>query len=279
VTPSELRPFDSLAQQQRSEYDAVFLDALNMLYVAFTRPKQHLHILTAVPNPGSHPTTKGMFQKSLGQIVLDYCQSNPEFNADIPAFILEKDSVDYYVLQQAYQFRKFADSVISLHTKSFDLETQIRNEVDFRIQTSKEDLYTSAQSKRDRGDRVHQILSKIKDYEYYTQNKIHLFQQLDNETRDLLEGCMSNEDILFYFEPNELLFAERDILCPDGTFIRPDRVIKKLEDVIIIDFKTGKEEEKHKSQLENYKKYLFDLGYQSVKAVLIYIESQSIETV
>jgi ATP-dependent exoDNAse (exonuclease V) beta subunit len=250
-----------------------------MLYVAFTRPKQHLHILTAVPNPGSHAMTKGMFQKSLGQIVLDYCQSNPKFISDIPAFIQEKDSVDYYVLQQANQFRKFADSDNSLQMKSFVLETQIRNEVDFRIQSSKEDLYTSAQSKRERGDRVHQILSKIKDYEYYTQNKLHLFQQLDDETRDLLEGCMSNEDIISYFESDELLFAERDILCPDGTIIRPDRVIKKQEDVIIIDFKTGKEEEKHKSQLENYKKYLIDLGYQSVKAVLIYIESQSIETV
>ena len=97
--------------------------------------------------------------------------------------------------------------------------------------------------------------------------------------KDLLEGCMSNEDIRSYFEPNELLFAERDILCPDGSIIRPDRVVKKQEDVIIVDFKTGKEEEKHKAQLENYKKYLFDLGYQSVKAVLIYIESQSIETV
>lgn len=279
VTPSELRPFDSLAQQQRSEYDAVFLDALNMLYVAFTRPKQHLHILMAVPNQGSHQITKGFFQNSLGQIVLDYCQSNAEFSSEIPAFIQEKDSIDYYVLQQANQFRKFADSVNSSHTKSFVLETQIRNQIDFRIQTSKDDLYTSAQSKRERGDRVHQILSKIKDYEYYTHNKLHLFQQLDDETRDLLEGCMSNEDILFYFEPNELLFAERDILCPDGSIIRPDRVVKKKGDVIIVDFKTGKEEEKHKLQLENYKKYLFELGHQSVQAVLIYIESQSIETV
>jgi RecB family endonuclease NucS len=82
-----------------------------------------------------------------------------------------------------------------------------------------------------------------------------------------------------YFEPKELIFSERDILCPDGTIIRPDRVIKQGEDVIIIDFKTGKAEEKHKTQLEKYKKYLLELGHKSVKAVLIYIETQIIESV
>jgi hypothetical protein len=56
-------------------------------------------------------------------------------------------------------------------------------------------------------------------------------------------------------------------------------VIKNHEDVIIIDFKTGKAEDKHKTQLETYKKYLLELGYNSVKSVLIYIETQIIEAV
>ncbi|MFD3275834.1 UvrD-helicase domain-containing protein [Aquirufa echingensis] len=279
VTPSELVPFDSLAIQQRSEYDSVFLDSLNMLYVAFTRPKQHLHILLAVPNLEAHPMTKGAFQKSLGQVVLDYCQSNPDFISVIPDFVQDKVLIDYYILQNADQFLKYSHTEKASNSKSFVLSTQIQDEVDFRIQSNKEDLYTSSQSKRERGERVHAILSKIPDYEYYSLHKKRVLHQIDDETVGLLDSLMSNKAIKSYFEPKELLFSERDILCPDGSIIRPDRVIKQGEDVIIIDFKTGKVEEKHKSQLENYKKYLFELGHKSVKAVLIYIETQIIESV
>ncbi|MBP6054183.1 MAG: UvrD-helicase domain-containing protein [Cytophagaceae bacterium] len=279
VTPKELKNFDSLALQQQNEYDAVFLDSLNMLYVAFTRPKQHLHILLAKPNEGSHAMTKSTFQKSLGQVVLDYCLSNADFSANIPDYILEKDSVDYYLLQNASQFRKYAHSEVSIQEKSIALTTEIQTEVDFRIQTNKDDLFTSAQSKRDRGDRVHAILSKIPDFDFYVLNKAQVFQQIDEETVALLEAFMLNDAIKSFFQPNELLFSERDILCPDGTIIRPDRVIKQQNDVIIIDFKTGKAEDNHKTQLELYKKYLVELGYSSVKAVLIYIETQIIEAV
>jgi ATP-dependent helicase/nuclease subunit A len=279
VTPKDLKNFEPLADQQRSEYDAVFLDSLNMLYVAFTRPKQHLHILLAEPNVGAHVKTKETFQKSLGQIVLDYCHSNVDFSTEIPEFIKERDSVDYYLLQNASQFRLYARAEAQIVEKSLALTTEIHSEVDFRIQTNKEDLFTSAQSKRERGDKVHAILAKIQDYNYYDQHKKQVFQLIDTETQALLEAFMLNEVIKTYFKPNELLFSERDILCPDGTIIRPDRVIKKQEDVIIIDFKTGKAEDKHKTQLETYKKYLLELGYNSVKSVLIYIETQIIEAV
>ncbi len=72
---------------------------------------------------------------------------------------------------------------------------------------------------------------------------------------------------------------ERDILCPDGEVVRPDRVIQQKDSTIIIDFKTGKVDEKHRTQLEQYKEKLGQLGYKQVKAVLIYIENQQIEEV
>lgn len=279
VTPKELVNFDSLALQQESEYDAVFLDSLNMLYVAFTRPKQHLHILLAEPNDASHSITKGAFQKSLGQIVIDYCKSNPQFESQLPNFILEQEAVDYYLIQSAAQFIKFEEQKESVLAKKLALTTHIQDPVEFRIKSDKDDLFTSAQSKRERGDAVHALLAKILDYNYYSLNRLRLFKLVDEETRALLDSIMTNDAIKAYFKPDELLFSERDILCPDGSIIRPDRVIKQMEDVIIIDFKTGKAEEKHKTQIEQYKKHLFELGFKSIKAVLIYIETQTIETV
>jgi ATP-dependent exoDNAse (exonuclease V) beta subunit len=279
VTPKELASFDSLAVQQRIEYDAVFLDSLNMLYVAFTRPKQHLHILLAVPNDEAHPLTKLSFQNSLGQIVLDYCKSTEGTESSVPDFIQDKSFVDYYLLQDATSFIKFQHDDVEVPQKQLSLGIQIEDVVNFRIQTNKEDLYTSAQSKRERGELVHDFLAKIPDLDFYSENKERLTKHLDSDTLNLLDAVLSNEGIKCFFRSNELLFSERDILCPDGSIVRPDRVIKQGVDVIIIDFKTGKAKDEHRVQLVKYKKHLSELGYASVRSVLIYIENQIVENV
>jgi ATP-dependent exoDNAse (exonuclease V) beta subunit len=265
--------------QQRIEYDAVFLDALNMLYVAFTRPKQHLHILLAVPNENAHTMTKSAFQNSLGQIVLEYCKVSEGTESIVPDYVQEKSSVDYYLLKDASTFIKYQQDEVTSIQKQLSLATQIQDVVDFRIQTNKEDLYTSAQSKRERGELVHDFLAKIPDLSFYHVNKERLTKHLDKDTVNLLDTVLLNENIKCYFQSHELLFSERDILCPDGSIVRPDRVIKQGDDVIIIDFKTGNAKDDHRVQLTKYKNHLVELGYSSVKSVLIYIENQVVESV
>jgi len=279
VVPKELSNYDSLSQQQSAEFDAVFLDALNMLYVAFTRPKQHLHILLAEPNEAAHAQTKGAFQKSLGQIVLDYCLSNPAFEAIIPPYFLENESTSYYLIQAPAEFIQYQAEAEINTSKVFALATQVQDVVDFRIQSNKDDLFTSAHAKRERGDLVHEFLSKISDVDYYRANKDSLTKQMDIETISLIDLVFSNEAICSFFKPNELLFCERDILCPDGDIIRPDRVIQQHEFTYIIDFKTGKENDEHQKQLEKYKLKLSQIGYVQLKGVLIYIESLHVEEV
>lgn len=279
VTPKELTNFESLHRQKKSEYDAVFLDSLNMLYVAFTRPKQHLHILLAEPNAQAHTMTKKSFQDSLGQIVYDYCLNNPDFDRAVPTYVIDKENCEYFILQDASQFIKQSVDNQLVDEKLLNLNTQIKSQVDFRIQTYQQDLYTSAQSKREHGEMVHNLLAKIKDIEFYQTYYSQITHALADETKDLLNGIMENKQIQSYFQKGELLFVERDILCPDGEVVRPDRVIQQKDLTIIIDFKTGKVDEKHRTQLEKYKEKLAQLGYKKIKAVLIYIENQQIEEV
>ena len=217
--------------------------------------------------------------KSLGQIVLDYCLSTPEFATSIPFYVQQKDSMSYFSLQSTANFKKYLDENVIPETKTIALATQVQDEVDFRIQTNKEDLYTSAQSKRERGDKVHDFLAKISDIDFFYSNKTTLTKQLDDETISLIDSLFAHEEISSFFKPNELLFSERDILCPDGEIIRPDRVVKINDCTHIIDFKTGKENPIYKSQMEKYKNRLSQLGYTQVKASLIYIETQQIEEI
>jgi len=279
VTPKELANFEELNRQKKTEYDAVFLDALNMLYVAFTRPKQHLHILLAEPDEKAHAMTRKSFQDSLGQLVYDYSLSDSTYEKTIPTYVAESSSCRYFVLQESENFVRHQVEEQQRDEIILNLNTQIKNQVDFRIQTYQEDLYTSAQSKRELGETVHHLLAKIKDIEFYRLHSSQITQSHTDETKALLNRCLEDLQIQSYFQPGELLFVERDILCPDGEVVRPDRVIQKNDSTIIIDFKTGKMDDKHKAQLEKYKDKLSQLGYKNVKAVLIYIEIQQIEEV
>jgi hypothetical protein len=73
--------------------------------------------------------------------------------------------------------------------------------------------------------------------------------------------------------------VETDILCPDGTTFRPDRVIIRNGHTLVIDFKTGIEKEAHRNQIINYKNILAQMGYHNVQGLLLYLADQRLEYV
>ena len=61
--------------------------------------------------------------------------------------------------------------------------------------------------------------------------------------------------------------------------MKPDRmVVTTLNEVYLLDYKTGAYHIKHQLQLENYQKAIEDMGYKVSKKALIYI-GQTIEVV
>jgi CRISPR/Cas system-associated exonuclease Cas4 (RecB family) len=85
---------------------------------------------------------------------------------------------------------------------------------------------------------------------------------------------LDNPQIGKFFKEGELLFAEQDILCPNGQIIRPDRVVQLLNTIWVIDFKTGNKSDKHIKQVKEYVSVLELMGYIEVKGVIIYLENQ-----
>jgi RecB family exonuclease len=132
------------------------------------------------------------------------------------------------------------------------------------------------------GNRIHLLLSKISTRE---------------ETPEVLEAAIMSGLILpdekeqlekifgtlFAIPFLERLFSddvkvltEAEILLPDGDFFRPDRVVVDGEDTFIIDYKTGRPNERHKSQLNRYSGLLAEMGYKNITRVLIYLESKPV---
>jgi hypothetical protein len=82
-----------------------------------------------------------------------------------------------------------------------------------------------------------------------------------------------NHDLLKeYFNENFELKPEAGILTPDGSVYRPDRVVFYQGETIIMEFKTGMPEEKHRKQLDNYGDLLVQMGYSGIRKLLVYID-------
>jgi len=68
-----------------------------------------------------------------------------------------------------------------------------------------------------------------------------------------------------------LVKNETEVLLADGEIVRPDRVVMSNNEMVIIDYKTGEKEKKHIAQINGYKQAFYQLGYQTVKGILVYL--------
>ncbi len=273
VTSSEVLAFPTLALQTKKEKEAIFLDALNMLYVATTRPKQSLHLLLTVPEPDMHTKTISTYTNSVGRLVYDYAQTLSE-STELPLYL--KTETDW---KTAY-FTFSNESVIPslTHDVTFDLEKKVQIRlggvnapVSLRVNSAKSDLYTSASKKREIGNQLHDLLAQLPDMEAWSQ--VRAKSKVDVSSLDAL---FESQQVRAFFVKDILAFKEVDLLCPDGKIIRPDRVNKIGEALQVIDFKTGKQKPEHQGQIQRYKQTLVEMGYQVAQGVLIYIETKEL---
>jgi RecB family exonuclease len=80
-----------------------------------------------------------------------------------------------------------------------------------------------------------------------------------------------------YFTPNKNYKIETEIATFNGEVFRPDRIIIEENLTTIIDYKTGKQNnKKYFKQLTKYQESLTNMGYQSVKSFLVYVDDLAI---
>jgi ATP-dependent exoDNAse (exonuclease V) beta subunit len=138
---------------------------------------------------------------------------------------------------------------------------------------------------REYGILVHYILSKIKtkeDVDAVIEQTVlsgditvEESQKMSSEIKSLL----SINSISSYFEEGVNVKNELEILTATGDILRPDRVVISGNNVVVIDYKTGKKNaQKYHAQMQDYEYALLSLGYSSVKKLLLYIQEQEVET-
>jgi ATP-dependent exoDNAse (exonuclease V) beta subunit len=139
--------------------------------------------------------------------------------------------------------------------------------------------------KRNFGTLVHEILEKSLNLNaakeilqsFYFEGRLSDSEKTEVEKQ--LVGLFANPVFAGWFEGDGVLLSEQGILLPGGRQKRPDRIILREHESIIVDFKTGEEREKYGSQVKEYMTLVQDLTQKPVRGFLCYLETGKIEQI
>ena len=137
---------------------------------------------------------------------------------------------------------------------------------------------TSQQEAIEKGNLIHNIMSQI-----ITTNDIDAIlidfiksSKINQRQAEVLKKTVllviNHPQLNDYFNSNYTIYNERDIISKDGLILRPDRVVINSEKkAVILDYKTGLEDEKHAQQLQSYQDALEEMNIEVKKKILIYL--------
>lgn len=235
------------------------LDNINMLYVAFTRAVEQLHIISSV----SFKNNRGGVNKWLSNFINNsslFTQNGMtyEFGENIKKTSHHKKNEAIVVLDQ-------------LHLQSEIGAVKIKGSY-----LKNSELTENAKQK---GILMHYILSKIKhEHEVDHALKTALVEGFikDSELPDLktvIIKLLNIDKLKPYFSDQFEIKMEAEILDETGEILRPDRIAISATETCIIDYKTGKENtSKYSQQMQSYEIALKKMNYTNIKKLLVYVE-------
>lgn len=240
------------------------LDNINLLYVVLTRSVEQLYIIGKKDINSSGKEN----QKTYSGLFINYLK---ETN-------LWSDSQTHYTFGNPKKQSKTEEEITNTITQEEFISTSASSH-NLNIITNSGYLWDTNQKEAiEKGNLVHNILSKIKterDIEfvlrdYYTSGIIDKIQY--EELQKTINDIVSHSQLKEFYTQDLTVYNEKDIITKEGNILRPDRiVINSNNKAIIIDYKTGLHNPKHQHQLQDYQDVLEEMGYKTIKKILIYI--------
>lgn len=268
-----------------SEHIKNLVDNLNILYVAFTRASRNLFVF-GKKDGAKYPSQ--IIRKSINvegdkeTLTFNYgtfCPSatsvaSPEVTVQQPNIFEQKETGVKVGIESHDVRAKFLQSNASKQFMENDEEAEEREKRQEYIDT---------------GNIIHSLLSSIHNYteidkaidQLEFSGVLYEKPMTRNSLRQYIEKELSIPQVKYWFSPQWQVFNECSILYYDEAEghvreQRPDRVIYDGKEMIVIDFKTGRELDKHKVQVRSYMRLLTDMGYRNVSGYLWYIRHNNI---
>ncbi|WP_044202635.1 exodeoxyribonuclease V subunit beta [Flammeovirga sp. OC4] len=285
-------PFE---EEYHEECNDTYIDAINMLYVATTRAEKYLHIICTEEAKVNKKGEKYETKDTVSVPILNYIKKNNP--TELPT-----DEIDD-VLFNEFQFyegitegkgveEEEIDKQINdiIHTDNTD---QLKLKSGTYEQGEQEVSFLDILEAQESGILVHKAFEKIK----YKDDVHDAVRNLEvngfissTEKGDYIQklfDVVHHPELETYFDEKSgyEVLNESEIVTPSRfemqqvTVDRPDRLLIRGQEAVILDYKTGSYEKDHERQIQRYGTELQKMGYTSITLKLVYTENLYIKNV
>ncbi|MEX2232770.1 MAG: UvrD-helicase domain-containing protein [Cyclobacteriaceae bacterium] len=254
-----------------AERTKIFLDNLNLLYVAFTRAESGLIVCApSIDTRGTKGTIAGLLYQSIraAEDLKDHWDEERLTwrSGAWPGVAVPEERDQSAVRLTEYLSSAWRDKlVIRQSGASWFQET-----VDPQIEKMTYGIYMHAVLSRMRyAEDLNTMLSQILHEGFITLSEK---EPLERQLKDLL----NNSKIAGWFSHDWEVRTEVPILLPGGEENRIDRLMLKGKKAVIVDFKTGGRKKNDEKQVLQYMDILRQMNFHEVEGYLLYLRDSEI---
>lgn len=258
----------------------LWVDNLNLLYVAFTRAGKNLIIW-------SRKSQKGTMSELLANTLPIVAQEE--------GIDWEEDCYEQGQLCPSEKERiKTSTNKLTQKPEKLPIRMEsMRHDIEFRQSNRSADFIQGIEEEDsddrfiNRGRMLHTLFSVIETAEDIDPAIERLIfegvirnDEKEKVAREVAKKAFSSPEIQDWYSGKWTLFNECAIIYKEKGVLqtrRPDRVMMKDDQVVVVDFKFGKENPKYNKQVKGYMQLLTKMGYKNITGYLWYVDEEKIE--
>ncbi|KQC30743.1 UvrD-helicase domain-containing protein [Flagellimonas eckloniae] len=246
------------------EAEKTELDSLNVLYVALTRAKKGLYIIS--------------------EKVKDFVSlANANSYSDLFQHYLDQKGIQKNE-QEVYSFGELLENSgtsqrQTIPSGSIPYIIRPKESSGFTISTKSSRLWDDEKREAiEMGNLIHFVLSHIKTADDVPKVLANLQSlghfQKDSEPliKQKVYGVVNHPKLQQYFSDRFQVLNEKEILTVNGKSLRPDRIVIHDKEATVIDYKTGKPSPIYKQQIMEYADVLKEMDFTIKHAIIVYID-------
>jgi ATP-dependent exoDNAse (exonuclease V) beta subunit len=263
------------ADDYNEESTLTYLDNLNLMYVAFTRAEEKLFI--GVP-------LKGKESFNARKVIYETLMNAPELTEkfDSQNYVYENGNLSAQLKKEDKRKEYNSYKTSGMVSGNIFEKIIVKPEFENYVPENK----TKIKELKNRGIIIHKALSLINnstepEIEQAAQKLVILGLISDEQKAELaieLKEILSIDKVKSWFDSGNVM-NERDIILPNGSLYRPDKVIIDGDKAVIVDYKSGGKKSEHVKQIKTYGEILGKMGYKNIEMNLLYINEMQIEVV
>lgn len=254
---------DTAGELLKEKDQEKLLDQINVLYVALTRAVEQLHIISKYTY-----SSKGDLEDTMARYFIQYL----DFKQQLDTSKLYYQFGDLKRLSTVKDTTSNSEAIKTVADK-FDAQH-------IKIASQEAIMWDSTQIQAiELGNLTHKILSLISSYNDIDSaletSCLKGWITLDQQDffHEMIEKIVHHPELKEFYNPSYFTLNERAIVRKEFAIAKPDKIVlMPSNQVMILDYKTGAEQDKYKQQLDNYALALEEMGYNVTRKTLVYIQ-------